>query len=152
MTYIYVMQRKSGPCKIGVSKNVKTRLMQLNTASFEPITLEYWADIDGDGAYHVEGMVHELLKYNLHGEWFSVQIYDAIKAIAHATNEAGFVLREYYEPPKRKRQQNASKEALLVRFPQELIEKLDVTSNKLGLSRAAFLRMLCNQYFEKEAA
>lgn len=40
--------------------------------------------------------------------------------------------------------------ALNIKIPSELYERLQAEAKKKGLSMAALVRMICNEYFEKK--
>lgn len=151
MEYIYVIQRQSGPCKVGISKNVKSRFAQLKTSSHEPLSIEYWAKIDSETAFWFENQILDSLSSRMNGEWFDVEPREAIDAIKNAAEYAQIHIDEFYEAPKRSRVVTEKVEPTVVRLPVSLIEKLDSTAVKMGLSRAALLRVICYQYFDKAA-
>jgi len=69
MTYIYFIRAgSSGPIKIGQSEDPRERLMQLQTAHYETLTLIGFIKHD-DNAEH---RVHEIaIESRIRGEWFA---------------------------------------------------------------------------------
>lgn len=67
--------------KIGVSKNPKSRLSTMSTATHESLTLEYQTDLCSN-SYDIEKMCHlELCHKALNGEWFDISPLGAIKVV-----------------------------------------------------------------------
>jgi hypothetical protein len=67
MNTIYFVQKTSGPIKIGISRNVSTRIAALKTSSDEPLTL--LATVNGNS--DAERYFHSrLTKHRLYGEWY----------------------------------------------------------------------------------
>lgn len=65
--YVYFIQAASGPIKIGKSGLVANRLSELQTASWEELSLIGW-DVDKGGA---EGALHRrFAAARIRGEWF----------------------------------------------------------------------------------
>jgi hypothetical protein len=66
--HLYFIQAENGAIKIGISKKVKKRLRDLQTAS--PLKLKIIKIMKGKA--HLEGELHKQFHdYNIHGEWFN---------------------------------------------------------------------------------
>jgi len=75
--YIYIVQLgKGGPFKIGVARNIDTRVKALQTGSHEKLYLLASIEYDTSGAAReMEKKLHDLYKNSrLEGEWFSSRI------------------------------------------------------------------------------
>lgn len=88
-----------GPCKIGYSTNIQTRLMGLQTGNWEPLSIyafrvAVWIEgIKAYGSTHsalrsanraLERAAHEALidcDLHLQGEWFDISVEDAKKVL-----------------------------------------------------------------------
>lgn len=91
---IYVITG-AGLTKIGIAKNPERRRRQLERCSASPLALAYTADVNN--AREVEKAAHALLSaVRHHGEWFDVQLEEAIQAITAATD---LVLDRPLPPP-----------------------------------------------------
>lgn len=100
---VYIVQRldNNKPIKIGVTKNLKTRLKSLQTASHCELLLVGIVKTHNEcQARKIERYMHECLsEYRLHGEWFqrrSISILKRLKVIEgfseEATDERGEVV------------------------------------------------------------
>lgn len=86
MAYVYVFVGSNGLRKIGISKNVRSRLAQIQTASPFKVTLEL-AEECAD-AEAIEGRAHRALaEKRAFGEWFEVTAKEARDAIERAMGQ-----------------------------------------------------------------
>lgn len=78
--------------KIGTSRQIQSRLCDLNCASPYPVRVEYMADTNGDIDV-LEAYVHTILAdRRMNGEWFLISISEAKETIQTAAREMGFNL------------------------------------------------------------
>lgn len=83
--YVYVIGPEAGHLKIGLTKNVPTRLVDLQVGSPIPLILHLSVRIPSHLAAQVEDHTHWLLyEYRVSGEWFEVNAALAIKAVKDA--------------------------------------------------------------------
>ena len=110
---IYAIGPSRGkPIKIGYTKNLKLRLIDLQTGSHEE--LQVWCEIEHlslDEAKKVEHAVHKSLRdYHIRGEWFDVGVDDAAYEMHRHINTQIYAARAlmcfdttgYIEPEKRR--------------------------------------------------
>lgn len=72
-----------GRYKIGVAKNPKKRLDELTTGNPFPLQIERVFYVNGH--FPIEQKAHQILKeHNIHGEWFSCSLEEAISAVEEA--------------------------------------------------------------------
>lgn len=91
---IYVMASGDGPVKIGVTRQITSRVSTLCAASPYPITVAYMAFTDDD-PFLLETYVHHLLAAKrLNAEWFDVGAAEAIATIKAAARNLGATLTE----------------------------------------------------------
>jgi len=91
---IYVMASEAGPVKIGVTRQITSRVSTLCAASPYPITVAYMAFTDDD-PFLLEAYVHHLLaEKRLNAEWFAIGPVEAITTIKAAANNLGSTLTE----------------------------------------------------------
>ncbi|WP_298800026.1 GIY-YIG nuclease family protein [uncultured Devosia sp.] len=64
----FIQSGQNGPIKIGVAKDVRKRLWQLQTSSHEPLTL--LGTCDGDEALEAEFHL-QFSQFHIRGEWFA---------------------------------------------------------------------------------
>jgi predicted GIY-YIG superfamily endonuclease len=91
---VYVFKSKKGPVKIGITRNVQSRLASTRYGlTFGPCALAFVkAPPDGVSAHKVEQAAHYILKdHRVRGdnfqtgtEWFNVTVEQAIKAVRAA--------------------------------------------------------------------
>lgn len=128
---VYVMQSDSGLFKFGISSNPDWRRKSLQGASGSPIRLVHTTEPRAD-ARMIEGAAHELLapKRKL-GEWFDVNLEEAMAAISIAieTAESGLM------KPSNLR---------VIRFPDDMLEAVDkIIAERFGQpERNAVIREL----------
>jgi predicted GIY-YIG superfamily endonuclease len=102
--YVYVIAAGSEAAKIGIAKNVQSRLKSLQTGQHRKLVIAHEiAFSDRCDAYAVECRAHRILKGELmEGEWFAVSPEEARQAIDQAIKD----LRE-----ERERRKQVEKEA-----------------------------------------
>lgn len=73
---IYLIENEDNKhIKIGIGKNPKQRIKQLQTGSSAKLKLLYQREVEF--ASKVESMLHiDYLDYRVHGEWFSLEGFD----------------------------------------------------------------------------
>lgn len=87
MKLYFVQAAAGGPIKIGVSKNPRKRLAQLQTAS--PIDLVLRRVVDDPNAWGWERRLHELFaEWRMRGEWF--QAHPTVANVADALSSNTF--------------------------------------------------------------
>lgn len=97
---IYVMQNDKGLVKIGISKEPKIRKIQLEEERNEKIKLIYYTD-KYINASTVERKLHRYFKnYNYAGEWFKINIEDAITNVQKASYS--IAIKQYKDIPNEK--------------------------------------------------
>jgi hypothetical protein len=81
--YLYVIGRKKGPIKVGVSSNPQSRLKSIQTGCAFPIkNLFQVRMLNRDQALGQERAFHEIhAGQRLHGEWFDMDAELAIESI-----------------------------------------------------------------------
>lgn len=85
--YIYIINEKDkNYCKIGYSKNPKSRLKTSQTYHPNDLNLYYTEFFDDEKKIkEIEKVVHHNLKHkNIKGEWFNINPEDAKLEIIHA--------------------------------------------------------------------
>ena len=83
--YVYVVGPEIGPKKIGIAKNVRSRLSQYKTHNTQNVKLLFSINCPKDKAKRIEKSVHQALKERrVHGEWFNVSVEEAKAAIRDA--------------------------------------------------------------------
>jgi predicted GIY-YIG superfamily endonuclease len=85
-TYIYVIASKNeGPSKIGLSKNPKRRLQQLQTAHPEKLFLYHQEEFETSRARLIEECIHRTIRHKRSsGEWFNIGVDEAKNEIVFA--------------------------------------------------------------------
>ena len=86
ITSVYVIGRRGGPCKIGMSADPMKRLSSVQTCCAEAVEVwGYCSFPNRDMARRFEGAAHKALAdRRLSGEWFDVEPEAAIMAIERA--------------------------------------------------------------------
>ena len=80
---VYVISDGANARKIGVARNVKSRLSSLQTGVYHKLLIE--ASYPSDDALMVERVAHHLLREKrIRGEWFDVTDKEAISAVQQA--------------------------------------------------------------------
>lgn len=82
---VYVIGRVGGPFKIGVATDPTKRLLELQTATAEPLFIWTFIRHPGIDAFRLESAVHKAVdKHRKIGEWFGLPLEDATFAIVRA--------------------------------------------------------------------
>jgi hypothetical protein len=90
MRGVYVIAGPSGPRKIGIATDVRSRLAQIQTACPFKVVLEHFDECSQVDAELVEANAHTLLAgKRLYGEWFAASADEARDAVAAAKERAG---------------------------------------------------------------
>src|SRR5260370_34166999 len=81
-TYLYLIREEFGLYKIGIARDIGTRMSTLQTAT--PYTLTLCAHVRIKNALQAEKFIHSLLdRHHVRGEWFKLPneqtFHDAIK-------------------------------------------------------------------------
>ena len=79
--YVYYIQAgKRGPIKIGVARNVESRLDNLQTGNHEELRIISKVVCESmEAAYHMEKILHmNYKKHHIRGEWFKAKIVGEI--------------------------------------------------------------------------
>ena len=80
--FVYVTRADHGRCKIGITNNPNSRLLQLSTASAFPLSFTYIGVAESGDSSNVEREAHAILdRYRVNGEWFDCPPELAIAAI-----------------------------------------------------------------------
>jgi hypothetical protein len=101
---VYVIGGEVGPQKIGISNNLESRLINLQSGRPYKLRLVTCVRRPNGDARAVERVAHHLLREKrLDGEWFGVSIEEAVQAVTRAVEmvEAG-----HAPPPCRPHQRN----------------------------------------------
>ncbi|NDG32975.1 GIY-YIG nuclease family protein [bacterium] len=78
--FIYVIGPEDGPFKIGITKDVKTRLRELQVGCWFKIKVHFI--LESIDPRHTEEIVHSFLsQYRLNGEWFKCPLNGIIHTI-----------------------------------------------------------------------
>ena len=82
-TYIYVISAsEQGPTKIGYSCDPETRVRKLQTGHANKLRLYYKQAVADHEARKLERQIHTTLGYlRTHGEWFNLNVTDAIAEV-----------------------------------------------------------------------
>ena len=82
--FVYVIASGAGPVKIGISRDVRFRLSQLQHASAFPLRLAFAEMMDSEiDARIVEKNCHKRLRaYRLRGEWFDSGVDAAVSVVS----------------------------------------------------------------------
>lgn len=95
--FVYVIHEAGGElaCKVGVSADPRSRLLQLQCATWRRLVLAgAFLTADSTEAYYLERAVHQSLQgLHLTGEWFSISVERAISEIRSCANAGGVVIR-----------------------------------------------------------
>jgi len=83
--FLYVIGGASGPHKVGLSKDPRRRLSQLQVSTHQPLTLKKVTATAARDPRGVEGWAHWLMRdRHLRGEWFDVAEEEAWKHLQAA--------------------------------------------------------------------
>jgi Meiotically up-regulated gene 113 len=84
-SYIYVIGTEQPPYKIGISKNPQRRLKNLQTGHPELLRIHSIKPTNCQETKLLETVIHRNLKhYKLKGEWFNINLKDALLEIDYA--------------------------------------------------------------------
>lgn len=76
--YIYVIGPDTGPQKIGISKDVNTRLRNLQTGNPLELMIHHTEEVDPDRVLLLEQKIHKELNHKrTTGEWFDLTWQEA---------------------------------------------------------------------------
>ncbi len=80
--FIYIIGVTENPVKIGIARNLRSRLTTLQIGCPDPLVLHYSKSIPHNAAEDLETAVHRRLKpKHRRGEWFDVSVEEAREAI-----------------------------------------------------------------------
>lgn len=97
-TALYLISSGRGPCqdlhKIGIAKDMQTRLLQLQTSNPFDLIIWHWVDFpDRRTAAMAERRVHQILdEYRQRGEWFQCFGTTALAAVLTSVNGMAHIL------------------------------------------------------------
>lgn len=86
VSFLYIIaSNTNGPVKLGYSDNPERRLKQLQTGNPENLKIFHCEEIEVDNIRKAEKSLHTTLGYKrLKGEWFSLNVSDAISEAIYA--------------------------------------------------------------------
>lgn len=80
--YVYVIAATDGPVKVGIAKDVASRRAMLQIGNATTLHVAHKAPVARTNAHFVERYAHDLLSGgHIRGEWFNVDINEAIAAV-----------------------------------------------------------------------
>lgn len=78
LMFIYVIGPETGPQKIGISKDVETRLGNLQTGNPLKLMIHHVEEVDPDRVLLLEQKIHKELNHKRkNGEWFDLTWQEA---------------------------------------------------------------------------
>jgi len=82
-TFVYVIGSKDGPCKVGITHNLQSRLRMLQTGSAQKLELIFvYSAYDKRTARTLEKWFHDAhVEFRLAGEWFNCTADEAFEWI-----------------------------------------------------------------------
>lgn len=84
-SWIYVIGSDTKPYKIGFSKNPEKRLKQLQTGHPKKLKIHHLEEINSNEVLIIEKNIHKENKFKKsHGEWFDLELEEAIAEIKFA--------------------------------------------------------------------
>lgn len=84
MSFIYIISSNTA-IKIGFSKNPERRLVQLQTGHQDKLTLAHKEPVLENQEKYLEKIIHKNINHlRIKGEWFILNVEDAIKEIIFA--------------------------------------------------------------------
>jgi hypothetical protein len=93
--FVYVIGTATGPFKVGIANDPRSRLTGLQSGSHIKLSVLYSIGVEPSDAYAVERAAHETLnEHRLSGEWFNVPCDMAKAAIAKAAKAAAKARQE----------------------------------------------------------
>jgi Meiotically up-regulated gene 113 len=116
---VYLMKRRDGAVKVGISCSPKSRRGQLESELGINISIDsIWA-VDGI-ARDVERRAHRILRQDqIQGEWFGVEIPDAVSAVMQAASELGLAITKVESFS------SDDTEPMTIRLPRDVIRAID---------------------------
>lgn len=86
--YVYIMRRESGgPCKIGISRDLRTRRNVISNGVDEICDVIFLL-LPSVSAFAIERRVHSLLaEFDMGHEWFAVTPETAIRAVCYVGSQ-----------------------------------------------------------------
>jgi hypothetical protein len=90
---IYVISKNDVEVKIGVSKNVSTRALGLQTSNSSELNVFWAVRLERSEAYKVEKVIHKRLRKtisHLRGEWYAMAPETAVSFVSGVISEFGF--------------------------------------------------------------
>jgi predicted GIY-YIG superfamily endonuclease len=93
--FVYVIGTATGPLKIGIANDPRSRLASIQSGSYVKLLVQYFIAALPSDALRIERAAHKALsKHRLSGEWFNVScetakaaILKAARAVARARDE-----------------------------------------------------------------
>jgi hypothetical protein len=137
MRYIYVIGPPGGPQKVGLAANARRRVAELQVGSHTPLKLGFSVEIEAAEAWPVESYAHWILRdHSVGGEWFSVSVEDAVRAIGEAIAAVRRGERKGSKSVGRKKRWS---EDMVARFPEGTFARIDAVREE-GEDRTDFVR------------
>ena len=152
---VYVIQSSIGLVKIGIASNARRRLDSLRSGSPARLSLKWSGETDA--ALAIEQRVHANLSAQREtGEWFRIDVTEAVVAVIKAASELGYEFRHMPDHLYRDAENyggsgnrgrplsvGASRaENVTIRMPPELAAAIDVVARAHGISRSDAARRL----------
>jgi predicted GIY-YIG superfamily endonuclease len=82
--FIYVIGPEDGPQKIGITNNLKTRLMAIQTGNPDKLYVHHFEEVNPKRVRMLEKKIHSELNYKkLKGEWFNITKEDAVDYVIY---------------------------------------------------------------------
>jgi DNA-binding XRE family transcriptional regulator len=83
MRSVYVIGCPDGPVKVGIARNVRRRLIELQTGSASHLQILHEVEMEEDEAVAAEAVAHaRLADRATRGEWFAITSGEAIAALS----------------------------------------------------------------------
>lgn len=87
---------EAGPCKVGYAQDIVTRFVSMQNGNWQRLFVHYLLWTPGKPvALRMEDYCHTVLPNRLLGEWFAVEVSQAIDAVRTAANECYPALQMY---------------------------------------------------------
>lgn len=88
--YIYVIGPKVGPQKIGITKDLKSRLKAIQTGNPDKLFIHHFEEVETKQVRPLEKKIHLELSYKkLKGEWFDLTPEEAVDFLTYFTIRYG---------------------------------------------------------------
>jgi predicted GIY-YIG superfamily endonuclease len=107
MNVYFIRAGEHGAIKIGVAKNVKARLDQLQTGNHQDLQIIHVIEAKGEAhAFNLEAELHNIYKHeNIRGEWFKSYInFESV------TKRLGYEMPRNHVSDKRNKQKKLNQE------------------------------------------